>query len=218
MQVYDLSVALRAGMVVWPGDPEPSQQPFLATASGDPCNIARITFGSHNGTHVDAPYHYLSNGKTVEQVPLDRLVGPARVVEIATEGDIGAATLERAAASGILPPGTERVLFKTRNSARRLLESPRFHTDFLAIAPDGAEWLVAHGFKTVGVDYLSVEAFASEDAATHRTLLAADVLIIEGVALSQVPPGDYMLVCGVLKLQQGDGSPARVFLLPPYPR
>lgn len=215
MKVYDLSIALRPGMVVWPDDPEPALQSHLSTRQGDPCNVARLTLGTHNGTHVDAPFHYFSNGKTVEQVPLDRLVGPARVVEVAGEQDLGAAALEALAAAGALPPGTERVLFKTRNTLRRLLAEPFFHTDYIAVTPEGAEWLVAHGIKTVGVDYLSVETYEAEDERTHRTLLAAEVLIIEGLNLHGVPPGDYTLVCGALKLAGGDGAPARVFLLPP---
>ncbi len=217
MQVYDLSLPLNEGMVVWPGDPELALSPHLAIARADACNVTRVAFGSHTGTHVDPPFHYYSNGKTLDQVPLNRFVGPARVVDITSEGDLGAAELERAAAGGALPLGTERILFKTRNSARRLLDDPMFHTDYVAIAPDGAEWLAARGVKTVGVDYLSVEAFDSEDGATHRTLLAAGILVIEGLVLSEVPPGDYTLVCGALKLQQGDGAPARVFLLPPFP-
>jgi arylformamidase len=215
MKVYDLSVALHTGMVVWPDDPEPALQSHLSTLSGDPCNVARLTLGTHSGTHVDAPFHYFPNGKTLEQVPLDRLVGPARVVEVAGEQDIGAAALETLAASGALPPGTERVLFKTRNTLRRLLEDTFFHTDYVAVTPEGAEWLVARGVKTVGVDYLSVETYDTEDERTHRTLLAAEVLIIEGLNLRDVPPGDYTLVCGALKLAGGDGAPARVFLLPP---
>jgi arylformamidase len=126
MKVYDLSIALRPGMVVWPDDPEPALQSHLSTRQGDPCNVAQLTLGTHNGAHVDAPFHYFSNGKTVEQVPLDRLVGPARVVEVAGEQDIGAAALETLAASARCLPA--RSGFSSRRAIRyaACLKNPSF--------------------------------------------------------------------------------------------
>ena len=217
MIIYDLSVVLRPGMPVWPGDISPARELRASTAKGDICNVSQITYSAHTGTHVDAPFHFIPDGKTMEQVDTARLVGPARVVEVAGEGDIGADTLDALAASGALPQGIERILFKTRNTARALMQEDSFHEDYIAIAPDGAEWLVRHGVKTVGVDYLSVETFGGEAPHTHWTLLGAEVFVIEGLNLRDVPAGDYTLVCGALKIEHGDGTPARVFLLPPYP-
>lgn len=217
MKVYDLSVVMRPEMPVWPGESGPTRELRVSTAAGDICNVSLVTYGSHTGTHVDAPFHFIPQGKTLEQVALDRLVGPARVIEIAGDRHIGAAALDAAVASGALPPGTERILFKTRNTERSLMQMDTFQQDFIAVAPDGAAWLVAHGVRTVGVDYLSVEQFGPPEPQTHWTLLGAEVFVIEGLDLRDVPPGDYTLVCGPLKFAHGDGSPARVFLLPPYP-
>src|SRR5579871_1843985 len=134
VRIYDLSVILRPGMPVWPGETGPSRELRVSTAKGDICNVSQLAFGAHTGTHVDAPFHFIPDGKTLEQVAVERLVGPVRVVEIEGEGDIDAATLDALAASGAIPPGTQRLLFKTRNTARGLLQEAEFRKDYVAVA------------------------------------------------------------------------------------
>lgn len=206
--IIDLSPPLSPETPVWPGDPRVVlRQPFHL-ARGDDFTLTELAMSAHTGTHVDAPAHYLPDAAGVDQLPLDVLIGPARVVDIGDAGLITASTLDRLA----IPPGTERVLFLTRNTARGLMRSPRFHTDFVALAADGAQWLVDRGVRLVGVDYLSIAPYDAL-APTHRILLKAGVVIVEGLDMTDVEPGDYTLVCLPLKLQGAEGAPARAILL-----
>jgi len=209
MKVIDISMPIRPGMVVWPGDPVPERHLHYAMSAGAGCNLSLLTLGVHTGTHVDAPFHTIPDGGTVDAMRPEHLVGPAQVVEPPGEGHIDAAALE---ASGIRPE-TSRVLFRTRNSRESSLRAGTFDEGFRAIAPDGAAWLVRRGVRVVGIDYLSVQPKDPSGAGTHDTLLGAGVVAIEGCDLTDVEPGDYLLVCAPLLLDGADGAPARVFLL-----
>ncbi len=214
--VYDVSVPIAPGRVpVWPGDPEPVLERFLKMEEGQPANVSRFGGCVHLGTHIDAPRHFIADGPTAESLPWDALLGEAWVVDLThVEGHITAAVLEAAA----LPPEARRVLFKTRNSAWWAAQDPRFHPDYTALTADAAAWLVARGVRLVGVDYLSVAPF-DDPVPTHRTLLAAEVVVIETLDLSAVPAGRYDLCCLPLKLVGSDGAPARVLLrLPSSPQ
>jgi arylformamidase len=160
----------------------------------------------HTGTHVDAPRHFIPGGAGVESLPLAALIGPVRVVSIQHEGAVRVEELERAGLEGV-----ERVLFRTRNSDQ--WSDSLFKEDFVYLDPDAAQWLVDRGVSLVGVDYLSVEAFAAPEPLTHRTLLGAGVVVVEGLDLSEISPGDYFLSCLPLKLAGADGAPARVVLM-----
>jgi arylformamidase len=173
--------------------------------AGEPYNVARITMGAHSGTHVDAPYHFLADGATVEQLPLEILMGKARVVEVGARDKIERADLEALDLRDDL-----RVLLKTRMSGQ--LKHHEFQEDFVYLTPDAATYLVQAGLKLVGIDYLSVEQFGSHDFAAHHALLGAGVVIIEGLDLSQVEPGEYDMTCLPLRIAGADGSPARVVL------
>jgi arylformamidase len=165
--------------------------------------------GVHIGTHVDAPYHFIADGKTIESLALDALVGPAQVVELPADVRlIGASDLERAG----IETGMERVLLKTRNSQFWGQPGLPFQKDFTAIAPGGAAYLVERGVKLVGIDYFSVAPFG-DSVPTHRALLGAEVIALEGIDLSQVPAGRYQLYCLPLKLGGSDGAPARAILI-----
>ncbi len=166
--------------------------------------MTRMHLGNHTGTHVDAPRHMLDEGATLDQIPIERFLGPARVVAVDAPS-IGASELV-----SIDLEGADKVLFKTRNAGK--LHQSEFDTDFVALDPSGARLLVERGIRLVGIDYLSIEAYASRDFATHHILLEAGVLIVEGLDLARVPPGDYELLCLPLKLEHGDGAPARVVL------
>ncbi len=202
-----MSVPLRPGIPTYAGEPGPALDFHSLLARGDSANVSALSLGSHTGTHVDAPYHFLDGAPGVDSLPLDALVGPARVVQYDGTSHITAADLDHAG----IPDGTKRLLLKTPNG--RFWEDAEFHTDFIGLAGDAAPWLVAQGVRLVGIDYLSIEQFRSPTHEVHRTLLEAGVVILEGLDLRAVPPGDYFLVCAPLKVVGGDGAPARAFLL-----
>jgi arylformamidase len=198
VEIIDVSVPVRPGMAVYPGDPQVTLERVASLAGGDIANISRLALGVHTGTHVDAPVHFIDGAPAVEALPLDVLLGPARVVDL-TSAD----RLDAAAFNGVDLP--ERVLLKTRNSELWKLDS--FAEDFLSLTADAARVLVDAGVRLVGIDYLSIG-----DEAAHGVLLAADVVPIEGLDLRGVEPGEYELVCAPLKLVGSDGAPARVLL------
>ena len=192
MEIIDVSVPVRPGMVTYPGDPEVHLERVSSIAEGEIANISRLDFGVHTGTHVDAPVHFVDGAAGAEALPLDVLVGPCVVVD----------GLEPAA----VPTGAERVLFKTPNS--RLWEREEFAEDFVKLDGEAARALVAGGVRLVGIDYLSIG-----DEEAHHVLLEAGVVAVEGLDLRRVEPGEYRLVCAPLKLVGSDGAPARVLLL-----
>lgn len=206
MAVYDVTVTLRQGMPVYPGEPGPELEYFKRIGRNSSANVSKVSMGSHCGTHIDAPHHFIDGRATVDALPLDALLGLAYVVEHGGEGHITAADLE----SFGLPREARRLLAKTRNG--RLWEDDEFHTDFVGFAPDAGRWLVERGFVLVGIDYLSIEQFRSEKHEVHLELLEAGVVIVEGLDLRHVPPGRYNMACAPLKLAGAEGAPARVFL------
>ncbi len=209
-RVIDITVPLSPALPVWPGDPEVRVEPMMRIASGDVANVSGITLSSHTGTHVDAPWHFIENGATLDDIPPERWIGPCVVMEIPAEARrVEPEHLD----SANLPHGIERILFRTANSALWEAGHHRFHDDYVALSPAGARWIVERGIRLVGIDYLSIEAFDDQEHLTHRTLLGAGVLIIEGLNLTAAPPGAYTLLCLPLKLAAGDGAPARVLLV-----
>ncbi len=207
--IYDISVPLRAGGVVYPGNPPIEITAQQAIAKGAGANVSRVDFGSHSGTHVDAPKHFFDDGVGVDALPLDVLMGPARLIAMADSvKSVGEAEL-RAHDLG----GVTRLLIRTRNSAWLASGDGEFHPDYTFVAPDGAAYLVSLGVQLVGVDYLSIEQFHSGHHRTHRTLLGAGVVIVEGLVLTEPPPGDYELRCLPLRLSGLDGGPARAVLV-----
>jgi len=211
MKIHDVSLVLRPDMVTWPGEPAPRIEPLRRIARGDSANVSLVTLADHTGTHVDPPVHFIEGANTVDRLPVEALVGRCRVVEFAGTGHVSGRWLEDAR----LPPGIERILFKTRNSERWADPTAQFTRDFTAIDASAARWCVERGMRLVGVDYLSVEPQGPEKQGypVHNTLLRANIVIIEGLDLRAVTPGDYELICAPLKLERGDGAPARVFLI-----
>jgi arylformamidase len=206
---YDVSVPLRTGGVIYPGNPPISFTAQQAIAQGAGANVSRLDLGSHSGTHVDAPKHFFDDGAGVDALPLDLLVGPARLIAFAdTVMSVGKAELETHDLRGVA-----RLLIRTRNSAWLSSGDGTFHPDYTYLAPDGAAYLVELGVKLVGVDYLSVEQFHSGHHMTHRTLLERGVIIVEGLMLTAPAPGDYELCCLPLRLAGLDGAPARAVLM-----
>jgi len=207
MKVHDISLTLRARMPVFPGEPTPLLEPTSQIERGASYNVSRLTLSTHTGTHIDAPLHFLAGGTPVDQLPVDVLVGPALVLEMPVEQEITATDLEAAA----IPPGTERILFKTRNS--RLLDDEDFRRDFIYLTLDAARWLVERGVRLLAIDYLSVERMDVQPNVVHQTLLRAGVVIVEGADLRRVAPGPYLLACLPLKIEGADGSPVRAVLV-----
>lgn len=209
MPIYDISLTISPSLPVWPGDP-PVKMPLTESMeAGAEYNLTRLDISAHTGTHVDAPHHFLNDGRTVENLALEVLTGPCYVVQLPDDVDeISAEVLQRVP----MAAGTTRILFGTRNSKLWAQGETRFQEDFVAISEDGAEWLAEHGIKLVGVDYLSVAPY-SDSIPTHRVLLQAGIIALEGLNLSQVPRGFYDLYCLPLKLAGADGAPARAILV-----
>jgi arylformamidase len=193
--IIDISLPIGPETPVWPGDPPVLVEPVARIEAGDPADVSRLVLGTHTGTHVDPPAHFLPGAATVDALSLDVLVGPAIVADLSA-GPIDRAALESLALSG----GSIRLLLKTGGDAG-------------ALTPDGARWLVERGVRLVGADTLSIEP-GSEDYPVHRILLGADIVIVEGLDLAAVAPGSYQLVCLPLRIVGGDGAPARAVLIP----
>ena len=203
----DVSIPLRNGMSGWPGDDPFERRLTHAMAAGAANNLSQIAASAHTGTHMDAPLHFIADAPAMETMPIDAVVGAARVVGIRDPEAVRVAELEPLG----LEPG-ERVLFRTRNSDRRLTEG-EFAKDFVYVAPEAARYLAERAVRTVGVDYLSVGAFREESGReTHRVLLGAGIWIIEGLNLADIEPGAYEMICLPLLLVGSDGAPARAVL------
>ncbi len=204
----DISVPLASGMLNWPGDPEVAITRMRDQNAGDDATVSRLDMGAHTGTHMDAPLHFISGAPGMDTMPITAAIGPCRVIELDDEQSISRASLEAHE-----PLTGERILLKTRNSTQRWWEHP-FNEHFVYISADAARYLAAQGVMTVGVDYLSVGGFHRDGTETHQALLEAGIWIIEGLDLTRVPAGRYMLHCLPLKIRHGDGAPARAVLAP----
>ena len=204
----DVSVPVRSGMVHWPDDPEVTLERTKSIAEGEEANLTRIDMSAHTGTHMDAPLHFFDEDPGMEALPLDAVIGPARVVRIEGEEPIDRGHVEELD----LRAG-ERVLFRMTNSDRPWWERD-FDPGFVHISLEAAELLGEAAVALVGVDYLSVGGYESDGAETHRALLGAGIWIVEGLDLSEVEPGDYELICLPVKLVGSDGAPARALLRP----
>jgi arylformamidase len=207
MTLIDISLSISPRLPIWPGDPPIELKKISQIKDGELANLTQLTSCVHIGTHVDAPDHFLDNGQTVENIPLDLMVGPVLVVELSSPETITKGDLIKAR----IPSGTKRILLKTNNSMLWAAENCDFQEDFIALDVQAADLLVKLGVRVIGVDYLSVAPF-QDPAPTHRSLLRAGVLIIEGLDLSRVEPGDYTLLCLPIKIEGSDGAPARVLL------
>jgi len=207
MPIYDITVPIRTNMPVYEGDPGVKIDAWSAFAKGDSSNVSMLNFGAHTGTHVDAPAHFIEGANTIDKLPLEVLIGPARVIHVPED----LTEIDSAFLSGCDLDGVERVLFRTRNSG---FWDQSFRKDFTHLLPEAAALLVAKGVKLAGCDYLSIEKFHSGHHRTHLTLLANGVVIVEGLNLAAVPAGDYELICLPLKIADGsgDGAPARAVL------
>jgi arylformamidase len=210
MPFYDVTVPLSNELPTYPGDPGIQIGDWRSLANGDSANVSVVNFGAHTGTHVDAPAHFIEGAAKIESLPLDSLIGECVVVE--TPNDC--VVIDEGFVTANVPSGATRVLFKTRNSAFWNTAKPEFHKDFTHLNLAAATWLRDKGAKLIGIDYLSIERFKSPGHETHLALLSKGVVILEGLNLTDVPPGKYELICLPLRLRSklGDGAPARAVL------
>ncbi len=206
-RVIDISVPLRDGMVHWPGDPSVRIRKVKEVGrAGSSSTLSLLSMGSHTGTHMDAPGHFLRRGRPIDRMPLSAVMGPARVIPIRDP--------EKITVDELLPHRIrrgERILFKTRNSSR-CWKTNLFIRDFVHLTAESARTLAGFRLRCVGVDYLSVGGYKRDGSEVHRLLLGAGIWIIEGLDLSKARPGRYELICLPLKISGGDGAPARAVL------
>jgi arylformamidase len=202
----DVSMEIYSKMLVWPGDDGVDLRRVRTIGKKVHANVSRIQFGVHTGTHVDAPLHFIPGGKSIEQLPLDVLAGPAWIAEFPAVQCIRAEELERAG----IPDGTERLLLKTGNS--QILETLKaFREDYAGLDESGAKWILSKGIRLVGTDFLSV-AVRDQTGPVHQLLLGAEVILVEGLLLGKVPVGGCKFYCLPLKLRGSDGAPARAMV------
>lgn len=203
-EIIDISVPVSPSTVSWENGSIPVIERVSSIEAGDGYNLSRLAFSTHTGTHVDAPLHFIEDGGSSDELPLDALIGPALVIGARDiKEEIGAELVERE-----LPADCERVLFSTRNS--ELWDQPSFSSDFVGISPQAASLLIERGVRLVGIDYLSVGV-----PETHRELLSHGVVLLEGLDMRAVAPGRYRLVCLPLRIAGADGAPARAVLIAP---
>ena len=205
MALIDISLPIREGMIVYEGDPDISVRPALSLERGDPANVSTLRLGSHTGTHMDAPRHFIDGAAGIDALALDTLIGPALVAEVDAERLIEPAHLAR-----LLLDRHTRVIFKTRNSS--LWDRSSFAREYVALSLEAAKLLIERGVKLIGIDYLSIEAFGAVGHPVHKALLGAGMVILEGLDLRRVTPAPYELYCLPLRIAGGDGSPCRAVL------
>jgi len=206
--IYDVSVPIANGMPVWPTDPplKLTPQAHRSRDGSHTVHVTTIEMGSHTGTHIDAPFHFVEGGRKLDEIPVRDLVGPVSVIQVT-----GVPSITRQHLKSLSWKNVERVFFKTDNSEH--WNDGVFFERFVYLEPDAAEFLVQRNIRLVGIDYLSIDPYKSEKHPTHFVLLGHNVIIIEGLNLSRVPPGRYQMVALPLNLQGADGAPTRVILM-----
>ena len=209
-RIIDVSLPIGPDLLVWPGDPAVDITPRSQISMGDPANVSELRMGTHTGTHVDPPVHFVSGAPGMDRVPVDLLVGECVVADArGLRGQLGPADLDALK----VPAGATRVLLKSDNSEIWRHLPAAFPDEYVCLSPEGAKWVVAAGIKLLGVDFLSVEQKGAPGHPTHVELLSKGVVIVEGLNLGDVEPGEYMLAVLPLKIVNGDGGPARAVLI-----
>lgn len=201
-KIIDISLSLYNGTLVHPSEEFLKIEPNR-TFEKDGVRTSKITLGSHTGTHIDAPSHFLGKGKTINEINLDKCMGQCQVIEISEELQ----TIEKEHIDGKI--SSKRVLFKTKNS--KLLNKP-YTKNITSLSISAAEYLIERNVVLVGIDYTGIEASGSPGHPVHTKLLEKEIVIVEGINLSEVNPGNYELIVLPLRLTDLDGSPARAVL------
>jgi arylformamidase len=203
----DITLPVREEYPAWPGDRPFQRRVDAVIGEGSDCNLSSISCSVHFGTHLDAPYHFIAGGRSVEQLDLGLLIGDCLVVEVAREAGI----IEVADLQGLVPAGTLRLLVKTINSLR--VNDRVFHTDYLAFSPKAVTWLLEQGVRLLGLDYYSIGPFGDVGETVHQIFFRDhQTIAVEGIDLGLVSPGEYQLICLPMKLVGADGAPCRLVL------
>jgi arylformamidase len=208
MRIYDISQTIKSGMPVWPGDQDVRLEWLSQISKGGAVNLTEIHMCAHAGTHIDMPSHFLDQGQSLDDLDLGILIGKARVVSVPHEVE----TINGAFLKNIPLEGVERVLFKTKNSVLVRGDSDSFHDNYVALDASGARFLAETGCKLVGIDYMSVAVFEDPEGG-HLPLLETGIVVLEGLNLEEVEPGEYQLIALPLKLGGREGSPVRAVLI-----
>ncbi|MCS7202711.1 MAG: cyclase family protein [Dictyoglomus sp.] len=203
----DVSLLIHENMLFWPSDPKFFLERVSEISKGNNANLSRISLGLHTGTHIDTPYHFLDDGKTLEKIDISRFYGIAKVFEIRSEDKISLIDIEK-----LEIEKDDIILFKTKNSL--LLRENIFHENYIGLSIEGAEYLVEKEIKAVGIDYLSIGPRGEEGRKVHKILLSREIGIVEGLDLINVSPGKYFFIALPLKIKGGEGSPVRAVLFP----
>jgi arylformamidase len=212
MKIFDISVPITPGMPVWPGDPAVDLQQVSAISSGELVNITHLSMSVHTGTHIDAPKHFFDDGKTIGQIPLEKMVGEVLVMQIDDSANVISGLVLKSHPAIDLLKDTRKVLFRTRNSSLWRQSPNEFRSDYVGIDKSGAEFLGGLGLDLIGIDYLSIAPF-EETLSSHLALLAEEIVLLEGLDLSNVSAGIYKLFCLPIHLPGCEGAPARVILV-----
>lgn len=202
----DVTLKINEETIIYPGDAKFEKDPVCSINEGDICNVTAISMGTHTGTHIDAPRHFYKNGRTIDNLELEKLIGHVKVfaledVDVIKDKHIRDFNIEKG----------DRVIFKTKNS-KYLLEG-EFRQDFVYLDKSAADYLIEKGVILIGIDSLSIEQFNSDFHEVHFDLLEKEVVIVEALDLNEVEEGDYEIIALPLKIEDGDGSPARVILV-----
>ena len=205
MKIYDISASISETLPVYAGE-RPSIVDVMKLANGDMCNFSDIKFTSHTGTHADVPYHFIQEGKNLDEIALDRFFGKAKVYRLKVTDDIQVSDI-----SHLDINEGEILLFDTGQSD--YMENPVFNKDYYAVSPEAAEYLAGKNVKTVGIDYLSIDPYKSEGFPAHKILMGKGICLLEGLVLKNVPEGEYLLSALPLRIKGGNGSPVRAVLM-----
>lgn len=201
---YDLSANISEGIVVFPGDPQYKAEEVCSLEKGSQFHLSEIHLGNHTGTHIDFPSHVIKGGKNSNDYPIESLIGQGLIIEVpSSESSI---TKDFVKKQPIL--ANDFVFFQTSNSKRP--KTATFTNNYVYIEPEAAEELLRKGVKIVGIDYISVDKYESEDLPVHKILLSNDVLIVEGLELNDVPVGRCIIYIMPIKINKMDGLPARI--------
>ncbi len=212
MNIFDISLPIDANMPVWPGDPSVILRQVSSIDRGDDANVSQIKMSVHTGTHIDAPKHFINNGKTIGQIPLEKLIGDVLVVSIDDEVEVISEEVLQNHPQRSSIENASKILLKTRNSKLLNEHKNDFYEDYVGIDASGAAFLAQLDLDLIGIDYLSIAPF-NDTTEPHLILLAKEIVLLEGIDLSNVEPGIYQLFCLPLSILTSEGAPARVILV-----
>jgi arylformamidase len=205
---YDISVLLHSNLPVWPGGTKVNIFKSSEMANGEICNVTELEIGGHTGTHLDAPLHFVIDGKEINEIPLDLLIGQCLVIYLPNIQKI----YKKDLLTANIPADCKRLLIKTDNSALWDDLNHEFYRKYVALSEDAAQYIVDIGIELIGIDYLSISAFDDPPEIVHEILLKQEVVILEGVDLREIQPAVYDLICLPIKVEKADGIMCRAIL------